>query len=79
MLVIENEIVCKNIDRRKTNKFFKGTQILGGASMAFMHGAQDGQKFMGVFLLGIALANGTAGVSTFEIPVWLIRNFNRWI
>ena len=66
------EIVCKNIDRRKTTKFFKGTQILGGASMAFMHGAQDGQKFMGVFLLGIALANGTAGVSTFEIPVWLM-------
>lgn len=66
------ETICKNIDRRKTTKFFKGTQILGGASMAFMHGAQDGQKFMGVFLLGIALANGAAGISTFEIPVWLM-------
>lgn len=68
--IIEN--ICKNIDRRKTIKFFKGTQIVGGASMAFMHGAQDGQKFMGVFLLGISLANGYAGVSTFSIPIWLM-------
>lgn len=35
---------CKNVDRQKANKFFKKAQILGGASMAFMHGAQDGQK-----------------------------------
>lgn len=68
--IIEN--ICKNIDRRKTIKFFKGTQIVGGASMAFMHGAQDGQKFMGVFLLGISLANGYAGISTFSIPIWLM-------
>ncbi len=26
--------------------------------MAFMHGAQDGQKFMGVFLLGVFLVQG---------------------
>ncbi len=66
------ETICKNIDRRKTTKFFKGTQILGGASMAFMHGAQDGQKFMGVFLLGGALANGSSGASSFAIPLWLM-------
>ena len=66
------ETVCRRMDRRKTIKFFKGTQILGGASMAFMHGAQDGQKFMGVFLLGVALANGVTGVSSFAIPLWLM-------
>lgn len=66
------EQICKNIDRRKTEKFFKGTQIVGGASMAFMHGAQDGQKFMGVFLLGVALANGYTNVNTFQIPIWLM-------
>lgn len=52
------EMICKKFDRRKTSKFFKRTQILGGGSMAFMHGAQDGQKFIGIFLLGISLANG---------------------
>ena len=66
------ETICKNIDRRKTIKFFKTTQIVGGASMAFMHGAQDGQKFMGVFLLGISLANGYAGINSFSIPLWLM-------
>ncbi len=66
------ELVCKHADKPKTTKFFKGAQIAGGASMAFMHGAQDGQKFMGVFLLGIFLASGQTGVSSFEIPIWLM-------
>ena len=52
------EKICRHLDRRKTNKFFKKTQVLGGGAMAFMHGAQDGQKFIGIFLLGISLANG---------------------
>ncbi len=64
--------VCKNMDRRKTQGFFKGGQIAGGAAMAFMHGAQDGQKFMGVFMLGIALVQGRADQTTFDIPVWLM-------
>jgi PiT family inorganic phosphate transporter len=66
------EIILKKANRRKTQVFFKYGQIVGGASMAFMHGAQDGQKFMGVFLLGIFLAGGNVNVSTFEIPVWLM-------
>ena len=28
--------------------------------MAFMLGAQDGQKFIGIFLIGMALANDMA-------------------
>ena len=66
------ERICKPMDRVKTNKFFKGAQIAGGASMAFMHGAQDGQKFMGVFLLGIFLSSGNSGVNEFQIPIWLM-------
>lgn len=62
----------RGFDRRKTTKFFKSAQIGGGAAMAFMHGAQDGQKFMSVFLLGMALSKGDAGASSFEIPVWLM-------
>lgn len=65
-------LLCRNADRRKTNKFFKGAQIGGGAAMAFMHGAQDGQKFMGIFMLGIFLAKGQADVTNFEIPIWLM-------
>lgn len=63
---------CHRFDRRKTNKFFKGAQIFSGAAMAFMHGAQDGQKFMGVFMLGIFLAKGQGNVTNFSIPIWLM-------
>lgn len=63
------EKICKNMDRRRTNKFFHRLQIIGAAAMAFMHGAQDGQKFMGVFLIGAMLATG--GVTGFSIPIWL--------
>jgi len=64
--------ICKNIERQKTTKFFRKSQVVGGAAMAFMHGAQDGQKFMGIFLLGVCLANGNAGVTDFTIPLWLM-------
>ncbi len=59
-------------DRRRTIPMFRKAQILGGAAMAFMHGAQDGQKFMGVFMLGIFLAGGRTGVTQFTIPIWLM-------
>lgn len=64
--------ICKNMQRQKTLKFFKKSQIAGAAAMAFMHGAQDGQKFMGIFLLGVALSLGITGAETFVIPVWLM-------
>lgn len=66
------ELLFRDRDRRKTNRFFGGAQIAGGAAMAFMHGAQDGQKFMGVFMLGIFLAQGNVGEGHFSIPVWLM-------
>lgn len=65
------ESICSRMDRARTRGFFQGAQIFGGAGMAFMHGAQDGQKFMGVFLLGIFLVQGQ-NVSEFAIPIWLM-------
>lgn len=73
-------LVCKLVtllfrraNRPKTEPFFRGAQIAGAASMAFMHGAQDGQKFMGVILLCVYMSRGealpTGGVS---IPIWLM-------
>lgn len=66
------EATFKGMDRRKSKPAFQKAQILGGAAMAFMHGAQDGQKFMGVFMLGMFLANGQSDVTNFTIPVWLM-------
>ena len=66
------ELLFKKGNRRKTASFFRYSQVGGAASMAFMHGAQDGQKFIGVFLLGMALAGGNTATTVFEIPFWLI-------
>lgn len=65
-------MICRNMDRRKTNRFFNGAQIFGAAAMSFMHGAQDGQKFIGVLFLGVAFANGQDSVNGILIPVWLM-------
>ena len=60
----------KNMARRTANTFFKYAQIAGGAAMAFLHGAQDGLKFIGVFALGLCLANGDKVPESFTIAPW---------
>lgn len=62
----------RNKNRRETNKFFKNAQIGGAAAMSFMHGAQDGQKFMGVFMIGLSLARSQPMSTSFDIPIWLM-------
>lgn len=47
-------------------------QVPGTVGTAFLHGAQDGQKFLGVFLLGITLAQGHMGEERIHTPFWLI-------
>ena len=59
------EKICKNFDRRKTIPVFKRFQVFSGGAMAFMHGAQDGQKFIGIFLLVVSLANGVTNTRKF--------------
>lgn len=59
-------------DRRRADGFFRYAQIAAAAAMSFMHGAQDGQKFIGVLFLGVALCNGQSGVEGVVIPVWLM-------
>ena len=66
------EIIFARFDRRKMNRVFGKAQVAGGAAMAFMHGAQDGQKFISVFLLGIFMVNGQTEVKDFAIPIWLM-------
>ena len=65
-------IACAKVDRRRANGVFTFLQIIGAAFMSFMHGAQDGQKFIGVLLLGVAFCNGQPDVSGAIIPVWLM-------
>ncbi len=65
-------LLFSRADRRKTEGFFRYGQIFGGAAMSFMHGAQDGQKFMGVLLLGMALINNADTTASINLPIWMM-------
>ena len=65
-------LCARHYNRIRANRFFSGAQVAGGAAMAFMHGAQDGQKFMAIFLLGAAFSGGHSDISSFTVPVWLM-------
>ena len=55
--------------RDRASRAFGRLQILSSAFMAFGHGSNDAQKFMGVFALALVLG----GVfPEFHVPVWVI-------
>lgn len=66
------QLIFRRFDRRRTVGFFRGGQIFGGAFMSFMHGAQDGQKFMGVLILGVFLAQGSETTGDVALPIWMM-------
>ncbi len=73
-LVYLIQFLFKRVQRVTANKLFTGGQIFGASCMAFMHGAQDGQKFMGVFMLALFLNNAATKTAdgSFRIEWWLI-------
>ena len=63
--------LCERMRRSAVNSFFKWAQILAGAGVAVLHGAQDGQKFLSLTMLGVMLGvYGTAEMSGF--PLWMV-------
>lgn len=68
--------IFRHFHRKTTEPFFRGAQIFGAAAMAFMHGAQDGQKFMGVIILSLFLVNNqdpqTMGSIDTSSLLWLM-------
>jgi PiT family inorganic phosphate transporter len=53
----------------RVRRLFQGLQILSSAFMAFSHGSNDGQKFMGAFTLALVLGNA---LPSFVIPLQVI-------
>ncbi len=53
----------------RAKRFFDRAQIVSAGFMAFNHGLNDGQKFMGVFAMTLFVGGAT---SKFEIPFWVI-------
>ena len=59
---------------RTVRRVFGRAQIASAAFMAFSHGSNDGQKFMGVFTLALMLGGvlPTPAGKEFPIPYWVI-------
>ena len=64
-------LLCYNMERRKADGVFKDASIASAAGMAFMHGAQDGQKYIGVLILGVMLTEGASG-KAITPTVWMM-------
>ena len=56
-------------DPSRTRGLFRWLQIGSSAFVAFSHGSNDGQKFMGAFTLTLVLGGV---LPRFEIPVWVV-------
>jgi PiT family inorganic phosphate transporter len=50
-------------------RYFSKLQVISAAFMAFSHGSNDGQKFMGVFALVLVLGGVMA---EFSVPIWIM-------
>jgi len=67
MVVLYN--VFQRTRRATVSRVFGRLQVLSAAFMAFSHGSNDGQKFMGVFALALVLG----GIyPNFMVPLWVI-------
>ena len=66
------ERFTQRLMQRAPQSFYHHAQRVAAGGTAFLHGAQDGQKFIGVFLLGRAFALGQTGETVFVPPFWLM-------
>ncbi|HQM95946.1 MAG: inorganic phosphate transporter [Clostridia bacterium] len=66
------ELMFRKTNKTKTARFFQSAQVGSAALMAFMHGAQDGQKFMGIYILGIYLSQGIKSTESLIFPMWMM-------
>ena len=64
------KVLTQRPEHPRGPSFYLRAQRAGAAAMAFLHGAQDGQKFLGVFLLGLSLSAGW-DVPNGYAPLWL--------
>lgn len=64
--------LCRNLNRNKTDPVFGKLQDLAAAVLAFLHGAQDGQKFMSICVLGMVLALGYDQSEIPDFPLWIM-------
>lgn len=66
------KIACRDVQRATANTAFRWLQIASGAGVAVLHGAQDGQKFLSLCMLGIMLGVDGVAYADISFPLWVI-------
>ncbi len=59
------ELICQSMTRGKTTRFFAKGQIVSAGFMSYVHGIQDGAKFIGIFIMIAALLAVSSGTSSY--------------
>jgi PiT family inorganic phosphate transporter len=69
MLMLALYWILRRTHPATVTRYFSKLQIVSAAFMAFTHGSNDGQKFMGVFALVLVLGGVMA---EFSVPIWIM-------
>lgn len=66
------EFLFRNVDRGTANKVAVALQDICACMLSFLHGAQDGQKFMSIAMMGFMLSFGMEASVDSGFPLWLM-------
>jgi len=69
LLMVLISWVCRRWHPATVRRIFGRLQVLSASFMAFSHGSNDGQKFIGVFTLALMLGGI---LPEFAVPTWVI-------
>jgi PiT family inorganic phosphate transporter len=69
LLMVLISWVCRRWHPATVRRVFGRLQVLSASFMAFSHGSNDGQKFIGVFTLALVLGGI---LPEFAVPTWVI-------
>jgi len=61
--------ILRRVSPSTVRSIFGKLQVFSAAFMAFSHGSNDGQKFMGIFALALVLGGV---MPEFHVPLWII-------
>ena len=64
-------LCLKSLPRRNVMRYFTRAQCFSAAASALLHGAQDSQKFIGVYMLSLSFM-GVTNFSRGQIPLHLV-------
>lgn len=72
------QVMCAKMNRGKTTRFFERGQIVSASLMNYVHGIQDGGKFIGICILIGAILFASNGGGTIQEGVNSLNGIQSW-